>query len=114
MKEKVFKILKYALVALFVSYYCESTFFFHSHTFTWGTVTHSHPYNPNTSHSHTSAEFQTISQLSSILCTLAQLLSVLAVAVGALVLFSSKNQSTLKQTIIYCSLRAPPKFIYEF
>ncbi|MFQ9504756.1 MAG: hypothetical protein ACLR1G_13305 [Alistipes indistinctus] len=45
-EKKVLKIAKLLLVVLFVSYYCESSLFYHTHYFSWGVVTHSHPYLP--------------------------------------------------------------------
>ena len=71
MKKKVLKIAKLLLVMLFVSYYCESSLFYHTHYFSWGVVTHSHPYLPAGSgtpgHNHTPVQCDTIAQLSMLL-----------------------------------------------
>ena len=71
MKKKVLKIAKLLLVVLFVSYYCESSLFYHTHYFSWGVVTHSHPYLPAGSgtpgHNHTPVQCDTIAQLSMLL-----------------------------------------------
>ena len=71
MKKKVLKIAKLLLVVLFVSYYCESSLFYHTHYFSWGVVTHLHPYLPAGSgtpgHNHTPVQCDTIAQLSMLL-----------------------------------------------
>lgn len=71
MREKVLKIAKLLLVVLFVSYYCESSLFYHTHYFSWGVVTHSHPYLPagsgTSGHTHTPVQCDTIAQLSMLL-----------------------------------------------
>ena len=58
-------------MVLFVSYYCESSLFYHTHYFSWGVVTHSHPYLPAGSgtpgHNHTPVQCDTIAQLSMLL-----------------------------------------------
>ena len=64
MKKKVLKIAKLLLVVLFVSYYCESSLFYHTHYF-------SYPYLPAGSgtpgHNHTPVQCDTIAQLSMLL-----------------------------------------------
>ncbi len=50
------------LVLIFAIYHCGLTLFPHSHTFGDGTVTHSHPYLPGTSHNHTASQLQLISE----------------------------------------------------
>lgn len=55
------------LLALFALYYCGSTLFVHSHHTWHGLETHSHPYLPNSSHSHSDVQFSLISMLNTIL-----------------------------------------------
>lgn len=69
MVKRVHRVLAALLVALFATYYCETTLFVHTHTFFWGTVTHSHPYWPSANHGHDQSECQAISLLSIILIT---------------------------------------------
>ncbi|MDR1880026.1 MAG: hypothetical protein LBQ78_03760 [Tannerellaceae bacterium] len=70
MKEKLMNIVKFTLVALFLSYYLSATCFYHTHYFTWGVVTHSHLYFPvdknAVDHTHTQKQCQVISYLSHI------------------------------------------------
>lgn len=67
MKNRWLVILRFAVVALFLSYYGGATLFTHTHSFEWGEVTHSHPYMPSGAHSHTAAGVQLIHSLSSVL-----------------------------------------------
>lgn len=74
MKQKILNVLRVLLVALFLSYYGGTTLFYHTHYFSWGIVTHSHPYFPfdheKPMHSHSEAQCQTIAQLSFFLLVL--------------------------------------------
>lgn len=56
------------LILLFAAYYCGSTLFVHSHLIGFGDkiVTHSHPYLPNSNHTHTDYEFNAIACLNDI------------------------------------------------
>ena len=59
------------LVVLFLSYYVSATAFYHTHHYSWGTVTHSHfsfPFGDNAlQHNHTQNQCQTIQFLSHII-----------------------------------------------
>lgn len=116
MKQKLIKIAKLLLVVLFISYYSSITLFYHTHYFSWGQVTHSHPYLPfedsNTSHhSHTQGECQTIDMLS----------SVFIISLFFAILFFQSNlvtyiYSTVRRYVLHTNntathLRAPPAFI---
>ncbi|MDR3268208.1 MAG: hypothetical protein LBT83_03985, partial [Tannerella sp.] len=46
MKRTLIKTGKWMLVVLFLSYYVSATSFYHTHYYSWGTVTHSHFYFP--------------------------------------------------------------------
>ncbi|MDR3194812.1 MAG: hypothetical protein LBT76_05930 [Tannerella sp.] len=50
MKKTWLKAAKWMLVALFMSYHISSTCFYHTHHYSWGTVTHSHLYSPFSEH----------------------------------------------------------------
>ncbi len=56
------------LILLFAAYYCGSTLFVHSHLIGLGdkVVTHSHPFLPNSNHTHTDYEFNAIACLNDI------------------------------------------------
>ena len=56
---KIKKTISFFFVALFISHYVSTNFFIHTHTFTWGTVTHSHPYSSD-AHSHNAKSLQLI------------------------------------------------------
>ena len=77
MKQRLVNIGKLLLLVLFISNYISVTAFHHTHYFSWGTVTHSHPYLPfdkspeghaNHTH-HTQGECVLISILSNIVLT---------------------------------------------
>ena len=70
MRQRAIKILQFFLLILFISYYAENTLFVHTHQFSWGKVTHSHPYLPSSSHSHSETECSTITLLNDILLLL--------------------------------------------
>ena len=56
-----------------MSYYISTTCFYHTHYFSWGQITHSHPYLPikgQVKHTHTQEACQTIEHLSDILIVL--------------------------------------------
>lgn len=109
MKQKAFKLLQYFLVALFVSYYCESTLFIHTHYFTWGTVTHSHPYTSNnTGHTHTATECQTIASITNVLLILLTT-AVLCQTIRIITLFYILRLLPIqKDNREHCPSRAPP------
>lgn len=69
MVQRVHRVLVALMVALFATYYCETTLFVHTHNFYWGSVTHSHPYWPSANHGHDQSECQAISLLSMIVLT---------------------------------------------
>lgn len=100
------------LVILFLSYYLSATCFYHTHYYSWGTVTHSHfcfPFgdNPTPQHHHTQSQCQTIQLLSGI---------VLAFLVAAIILATGRNRRIyisvcrLKAQLhlVLSLLRAPP------
>lgn len=60
------KILIGFLIALFASYYCETTCFVHSHVSELGIVTHSHTSLPGGAHSHTTIELQALNVLTAL------------------------------------------------
>lgn len=108
MKSKTIKILKCLLVALLVSYYCESTLFFHKHTFEWGTITHSHPYLPNEGHSHTATECQTIEALTNLIFV-ATSVTFCALVFSVTIRFRTPGLHSIERQILEnISGRAPP------
>lgn len=94
-----------------MSYYCESTLFLHTHNFTWGTVTHSHPYMPTGPHTHTSSECQTIQFLTNLLFTFSGT-TFIAFIFRATPIFQAPRLHALAKYILEnCSLRAPPAIV---
>ena len=63
---KTKKTVSLFFVALLISYYASSHFFYHTHKYAWGTVTHSHPYTSGT-HSHSANVLQIINSLTTFL-----------------------------------------------
>ena len=106
------KILVGFLIAVFASYYCETTCFVHSHVSELGIVTHSHPYLPGASHSHTTLELQALNVLVSVIFTAIALgfmpvpRRMLLAVISQLVLSSGSLGHT--QT---CRIRGPTDFI---
>ncbi|MEG2605825.1 MAG: hypothetical protein RR980_01120 [Mucinivorans sp.] len=108
MKKKISKILKCLLIALFVSYYAESTLFFHTHTFAWGTVTHSHPYMPSAAHSHTASECQTIQSLTTLLFIIAGTAFAALLLHVVTLLYSAALHACVILPVEHTALRGPP------
>ena len=74
MKQQLINIGKVFLLVLFISNYISATAFRHTHYFSWGIVTHSHPFLPfsdksTEGHTHTQSECVFISILSNIVLT---------------------------------------------
>jgi hypothetical protein len=69
MKQTLVKTGKLMLVTLFMSYYLSTVAFYHTHYFSWGTVTHSHLYFPfdknSAQHTHTPIQCWLVDYLSS-------------------------------------------------
>lgn len=94
-----------SMTALFVG----SNFYYHTHVIDGEEITHSHPYSPTTSHSHSSTSLAMIDMLTH--------LTYLSVAVfAALFIVSTRKFSTNTATSIFVNLniighkqlRAPP------
>ena len=61
MKRLLSNIVKYVLIVVFVYYYVGNTAFVHTHVVDNFLITHSHPYLPGMHHSHTEAQWETVS-----------------------------------------------------
>lgn len=61
MVKNISNIVKYVLIVVFVYYYVGNTAFVHTHVVDHFLVTHSHPYLPGMHHSHTEAQWETVS-----------------------------------------------------
>ena len=57
------KIVGAITLALFLAYFSGSFLFPHTHSYAWGTVTHSHPYLPSSHHNHSTGSLQVIEHL---------------------------------------------------
>ena len=113
MKQLYLRILKYFLPALFISYVGLVSLFVHSHVVNGVTIVHSHPFNKDVEHTHSSAEFQLINHLSQIWVTGAIVLSLL---VTPLLLFflellpDARLQVIVSSRLTGIQLRAPPSY----
>lgn len=88
--------------------------FMHTHYFSWGTVTHSHPYLPSSNgHTHTPVECQTIAVLSNFVMTastgIGMVLTVLFVLTA--VLLVPPVLSLARHIQCNRTLRAPPAIV---
>ena len=107
---KTRRILAIFLVTLFATYYCETTFFVHTHTFHWGSVTHSHPYHPSAKHSHDQIECQAISALSNItVCMVSVTAPLLFVPALIFSVEVPMEQAGVQGVRVLPLLRAPPR-----
>jgi hypothetical protein len=116
LKELFRTIAKWMLITLFVSYYMSATLFSHTHYFAWGTVTHSHPYNPFSdkplNHSHTPGQCLIIALLTHIVavCTATAYVVFATVLMQRIVLPTRRLRHCSQQR--FSPLRAPPYFSY--
>ena len=115
MKQALINAGRWMIVMLFLGYYISVTSFYHTHYFSWGTVTHSHPYLPSGSetsnHSHTPIQCQTINLLSYLLLTLTVAAAFLyKTATISKIYIRVYNYKSLFKPL-FSPLRAPPVFI---
>jgi hypothetical protein len=112
MRQTIVKTGKWMLVVLFLGYYLSATSFYHTHYFSWGTVTHSHMFfpfgdNPTANHSHTPRQCVTIQLLSQIILTFLTVAVLFKVAqVCRIYIFVRRYVSHIR--LIALPLRAPP------
>jgi len=112
MKKLLVGMGKWMVIMLFLGYYISTTMFYHTHHFSWGTVTHSHPYLPTNSdvpnHNHTPVQCQAIEILSNLLLAF----SVATVFIGKSVVLKKiyTRVYSCKSLFepIFSPLRAPP------
>lgn len=102
------QILKYLLLALYICYYSESNFFFHTHKFDWGTVTHSHAHIPYGTHSHTQAQCLTIASITNLFITLTAAFVLTVFFKVIRILYVADISPVAKYIHFYCPLRGPP------
>jgi len=102
------KILSVVLVGLYLSFYASTHFFYHTHQYTWGTVTHSHPYTQGT-HTHSAHALQLINNLTNMLFTGGVSAVCSMVLWVSTILFSSTETGHAPSLLIGSNqLRAPP------
>jgi hypothetical protein len=114
MQKRPRKLLGLFLVVLFAVQYCNTTLFLHTHHFSWGIVTHSHPNFPFSDNTeHTYGQCLTIASLSTFYLTT----TVGGIVVGAVVLqllgrilVRPWPHYDIVQPCV-CLLRAPPILI---
>lgn len=115
MKQKLVKIAKLLLLLLFVSYYFETTLFYHTHHFSWGEVTHSHLYNPfkgdPAQQTHTPEQCHTIDHLSSIILIVFSFVAVFFKAVLTDRIYLPVRHYVSHIHLLTPQLRAPPSYI---
>lgn len=110
-KKRVYKFAVIALIGVFVSFMLANTVFIHSHSLADGThISHSHPYNPSTGHTHSANALSLINAFNCTVISFQGLLPLVLALIASLVTIyscgnivdvSPKENST-------ASLRAPP------
>lgn len=101
---------KWMLVVLFLSYYLSATSFYHTHYFSWGTVTHSHmffPFGDNPTHNHTPRQCVTIQLLAHIILTIL-IVAVLFKVAQVCRIYIPVRPCVSHIRLISLPLRAPP------
>lgn len=111
--KKAAKIARLLLVATYLFYFASTSLFIHTHIFSWGRVTHSHPYLPSDKgHAHSQSEIDFIAYLSSSVPLAQSLVS----AMGAFLLLLSVfvvSQQRIAVGVRFSAvrLRAPPAVV---
>ena len=115
MRQKLINTGKWMMLILFLGYYISVTSFYHTHYFSWGTVTHSHPYFPSKSdtsnHSHTPVQCQTISVLSFLILTFTIAAGFICKTVIVTRIYTRVRSIKSLYQSVFSPLRAPPVFI---
>ena len=105
---RIKKIVSLLFVVLYVSYYVNTHFFNHLHQYTWGTITHSHPYSSDT-HSHSDKDLYLIDSLTTLLFVGVEVVFYLALLSVSKALYSFVETRRATSLHIYSNqLRAPP------
>ena len=106
---KIKNLLSLFCVVLFVSYYANTVFFFHTHTDEWGRkFTHSHSHS-SSNHSHSENDIQLINSLTHIVFVAGVVAVFLALSpISETLLYSFYKQCIPNSQINYKLLRAPP------
>ncbi|MDR2468991.1 MAG: hypothetical protein LBD27_00710 [Tannerella sp.] len=111
-KEIIRRIVSVFLLTLFVSYVANTAFFVHTHMVDGQLVTHSHPYRgtpDNPGHGHSTAQFQTIAQLSYVLLSAVLSIAFTCSFAGKKALWNlSIPYAGEKACLFSFNLRAPP------
>ncbi len=111
--KKTAKIIRLLLVATYLFYFASTSLFIHTHIFSWGSVTHSHPYLPSDKgHTHSQNEIDFIAYLSSSVPLVQSSVS----AIGTFLLLLSvfvvlQQRITVGSRSSAVRLRAPPAVV---
>lgn len=103
--------LKCLLPILFISYLAGITFFTHSHVVNGVTIVHSHPFNKDTDHNHTTTELQLIHLLSHVVTAGTVILPLLLLVYSRILrtlLNKPESSGYTSSPRGILSLRAPP------
>ena len=115
MKPSLVKFGKWMLIVLFIGYYASITMFYHTHYFSWGTVTHSHPYLPTNSevptHTHSPSQCLAISFLTNLLLVATVFALFIYKATLVQKIYIRVQHYTSRFRNVFLPLRAPPLFI---
>lgn len=114
-RENTNKLLHLFLLALFLCYYGNITFFSHFHVVNGVTIVHSHAFcghNPDGSakHTHTAREITLIAQLSTFITVVTATLGIAAPCLGKRIHYyiSQQVKEPARQLFTLSPLRAPP------
>ncbi len=97
------------MLAAYLCWMLSSICFVHTHNYSWGKVTHSHPYS-DSHHTHSQSACQLIDYLDGAVAEKAADSVDIAVDFVVSVGFFDAGIRTIDSSAIVCSLRAPPVF----
>lgn len=101
----------FLLMILAAYAFCLSCFS-HTHFINGVMIVHSHPFDKDTSHTHTKGQVLTIDQLSHVNLLPAELITIVQPIISPAVEinYDSRLTSLAEKTLPFASLRAPPKY----
>lgn len=104
----IIRVLGVLLAALFLSHYAGATLFVHTHNTAEGSVTHSHPYLPSSTHGHSTAGFAAIDALTTLWFCVAATVGVAVWLAYTTIRRIEKSSPTRAARFEEIALRGPP------
>lgn len=107
-KKIAIEIGRYSLILFFLYYYIGITAFVHTHRIANYTITHSHPFLPSSQHSHTTAEYETLSFLNMLIAESTPFFAIVLFCAVIEIIHQHNHLSTYRRRLFLPLFRGPP------